>query len=127
MRAIIVLGSLLVSLAVGAPRAASAQPTTMPVVGFLGLATPEAYADRVAGILQGLKESGYVEGQNVVIEYRWAHGRVEQLPALAADLARRRVAVIIYPRHGGHARAQLVSREGRFDHGQGQRGRPAPS
>jgi putative ABC transport system substrate-binding protein len=95
MLAVLLLGSLLVSLSVGAPRAASAQPATMPVVGFLGLPTPEAYADRVAGILQGLKDSGYVEGQNVVIEYRWAHGRVEQLPALAADLARRRVAIII--------------------------------
>jgi putative ABC transport system substrate-binding protein len=65
------------------------------VVGFLGLASPEAYAERVAGILQGLKETGYVEGQNMTIEYRWAHGRVDQLPALANDLVRRRVALII--------------------------------
>jgi putative ABC transport system substrate-binding protein len=67
----------------------------MPVVGFLGLASPETYADRVAGILQGLKETGYVEGQNVTIDYRWAHGRVDQLPSLATDLVRRRVALII--------------------------------
>jgi len=64
----------------------------MPTVGFLGVASNLAV---VAGVRQGLSESGYIEGQNVAIQYRWAEGRVDRLPALAADLVRARVAVII--------------------------------
>jgi putative ABC transport system substrate-binding protein len=75
--------------------AAEAQDAAGPVIGFLGLASPEAYADRVSGILQGLQETGYIQGKNLVIEYRWAHGRVDALPDLAADLVRRPVAVLI--------------------------------
>ena len=66
----------------------------MPVIGYLAGASPNAYSPYTAVFLQGLKESGYVEGQNVAIEYRWAENHYDRLPALAADLVRREVAVI---------------------------------
>jgi len=75
------------------PLGARAQQTGMPVVGFLGSASPEAYARRLPAFHQALKETGYVEGQNVEVEYRWAEGQYDRLPALAADLVRRQVAV----------------------------------
>jgi putative tryptophan/tyrosine transport system substrate-binding protein len=81
--------------AVAWPPALRAQQPAMPVVGFLHLGAPDAQIDRVAGFRQGLKEAGYLEGQNVVVEYRWANGQVEQIRALAADLVRRRVAAIL--------------------------------
>jgi putative tryptophan/tyrosine transport system substrate-binding protein len=76
------------------PLAALAQQPTMPVIGFLNSASPETYAPQLAGFRQGLNEVGYIEGQNVAIEFRWAKSQYNRLPELAADLVRRRVAVI---------------------------------
>jgi putative tryptophan/tyrosine transport system substrate-binding protein len=78
------------------PVVARAQQPAMPVVGILSSHSAEVdYNDVTVPVLQGLKETGYVEGQNVAIEYRYAENQVDRLPALAADLVRRRVAVII--------------------------------
>jgi putative ABC transport system substrate-binding protein len=79
-----------------------------PVVGFLHLGTPEAFAGRVAGFRDGLREIGYTEGRNLAIEYRWAYSKSEQLSTLAADLVRRQVAVIATP--GGGADATLAAK-----------------
>ena len=85
----------IVGAVVAWPLVARAQQTEMPVIGFLGSATPQSYEMRLGAFRQGLKEIGYVEGQNVEIDYRWAEGQNNRLPILAAQLVQRRVAVLV--------------------------------
>jgi putative ABC transport system substrate-binding protein len=77
------------------PLAAGAQQPAMPVIGFMSTLSPENILNPMAGFHQGLKEVGYIESQNVAIEYRWAQGHYDRMPELAADLVRRKVAVIV--------------------------------
>ena len=77
------------------PLAARAQQATMPVVGFLGSDSPKIYADRLRAFRRGLKDAGYIESENVVIEYRWANGDNNQLAGLAAELVGLRVNVLV--------------------------------
>jgi putative tryptophan/tyrosine transport system substrate-binding protein len=83
------------------PLAARTQQQAMPVIGLLDQRPPDGLADRLRGFRQGLNEAGFVDGQNVTIEYRWAENQMERLPKLADDLVRRKVAVIATP--GGPA------------------------
>src|SRR5258708_28230147 len=84
------LGGAAVARSVGA----RAQQAGMPVIGFLNSGSPDSYVSQVKAFHQALKETGYVEGQNVAIEYRWAENQIDRLSALAGDLVRRKVSVI---------------------------------
>src|SRR5271165_4560443 len=77
------------------PLTARAQQKTMPVVGILAAPAPEPLHDQIAAFRQGMNESGYIEGENVTVEYRWAEGQYDRLPAMANDLIARGAAVIV--------------------------------
>jgi putative ABC transport system substrate-binding protein len=77
------------------PLSARAEQSAVPVIGFLNSASPQPFANYVAGFRAGLKDTGYVEGQNVAIEFRWAEGHYDRLPEMAADLVHRKVAVLV--------------------------------
>src|SRR5262249_1067285 len=87
--------TLLGGAALGGPRAVRAQEPAMPIVGFLRSSPAEPFRHIVVAFRQGLNETGFVEGQNLAIEQRWADNQLDRLPALAADLVRRRAAVIV--------------------------------
>src|SRR3954471_7040988 len=85
-----------------------AQPASMPVVGFLGSASPDKWTSRTRAFLAGLSEAGFVEGKNVGIEYRWAEDRNDRLPMLAAELVARKVNAIVVL---GNTRSALAARD----------------
>lgn len=87
--------TLIGGAAVTWPLSASAQQSAIPVIGFLDPRSPEGVLNRLRGLREGLKETGFVEGENVTVEYRWAENQVDRLPELAADLVRRQAALII--------------------------------
>src|SRR6516225_8755423 len=87
--------SLLGGAAAAWPLAAHAQQAQMPLVGFLDPRSPDVVRDRLRALRQSLKETGYIEGENVTIAYRFAENQIDRLPELAADLVRRQVAVIV--------------------------------
>src|SRR4029453_6716883 len=89
------------------PLASVAQQSAIPTIGFLRSTLPDASTDLLVALRKGLKETGYVEGQNLTIEYRWAENRHERLSALAADLVRQRCVVII----AGGIDAAIASRD----------------
>ena len=77
------------------PLAVRAQQPTLPIIGYFNSQSPDTYADRLRAFQRGLKDAGYVEGENVAIVYRWAENQIDRLPTMAADLVRRQVAVIV--------------------------------
>jgi ABC-type uncharacterized transport system substrate-binding protein len=96
---------LLLCGAMTATRSLRAQQKAMPVIGFLSLVSPDPFAPSLAAFRQGLRDTGYIEGQNVAIEYHWAEGRPDRLPALATDLVSRKVDVIVTSGGTGPAQA----------------------
>jgi putative ABC transport system substrate-binding protein len=101
--------SLVGSAAAAWPLAAHAQQTTWPVVGFLGSTSSEPWRPYVAAFGAGLAEKGYVDGRNVTIEFRWAEGKYESLPAMAAELARHKVAVLVSTGGEASVRAAMAA------------------
>src|SRR5258705_9436506 len=96
--------TILGGAAVTSPIVARSQQA-MPVIGFLGLETPNVFAERVRAFRQGLSETGYVEGRNVAIMFQWAGGHYDLLPTLADELVRQRVSVLVAPSTSQAARA----------------------
>ena len=96
--------------ALGAPLHALAQPAGLPRIGYLGLVTPAAMAGPMDALRAGLRELGYVDGKTIRIEYRWAEGRYEALPALAADLVKQKVALILTQGTDGTRAAKLATK-----------------